>query len=251
MSRKSTEYSYQKINGGTKKTIIETKISKPRIEKDTYVTIIKTVKKFNIGGDNSGIDLDRKKQSSYSNEKYTKINVSNDRKSRVKSVDTRSSKQYDEKKCTCGLDHSKSITKVENVNINKNRRNVSSSNVYTSKFGSGNTSITDKNIQKTRVSSVDTYRHKAKEEQKCTCGLDHSKIVTQYSYYNLYNNGYDSNYGCTCGCICGCTCEEIDEQQRKREEMERKRKRDAEKKRKEEEEIRRKMEEEFRKKNNV
>ena len=63
MFKKSTEYSYQQINNdGTKKTIIETEISKPRIEKDTYITIIKTVKKSNIGGDDSGMDLDCKKK---------------------------------------------------------------------------------------------------------------------------------------------------------------------------------------------
>ena len=119
-------------------------------------------------------------------EKYTKISISNEKKTRGRSVETRNLNKYTLKKCICGEDE-KNCTCNQNSSIKSNK--------VTSLIKSYS------NIKPTATLSTKICTC---GDIRCTCGKDHSSSITKISQTKNLKTILGSKK-CTCGKKL-CTC---------------------------------------------
>ena len=127
-------------------------------------------------------------------EKYTKISISNKKKIRGRSVETRNLNKYTSKKCICGEEE-------KNCKCNQNSKNISKAGSLIKSY--------------TNINSTSSLRKKqcTCSQIYCTCGKDHRSSITKISQTKNIKTTKGSK-----NCICGkkiCTCNQKEDKSKK------------------------------------
>ena len=259
MLHKSNSFHYQQINTKESKTVSVTKESfAPRKEKGTTYTIIKTVKKTSVPKvENKGLDHKNISSNKYSENysSYSKINkIQEGKSSRVNITEEKKSRRetsvkkcicgkdernctcgnkshitirgssgvknnlkssygnkstFENLNCTCGIDHSKiKITETKTIIKSGNKKCVCGKKICTcgneQKGNINKNTFVKKNENKTRVNSVENSSKK--DEKKTTYKISQTRVKSEK---RNYQSKIEKKRICdeNMGCICGCTCD--------------------------------------------